>query len=48
MREHFRKGEFEAGVVAAVLEVGALLTQYFPLADGEANPNELSNKPVIL
>jgi uncharacterized membrane protein len=48
MREHFRKGEFEAGVVAAVQEVGALLTQHFPLADGEANPNELSNKPVIL
>lgn len=48
MREHFRKGAFESGVVAAVQEVGALLAQHFPLAEGETNPNELSNKPVIL
>jgi uncharacterized membrane protein len=48
MREHFRQGAFEAGVVAAVQEVGALLARHFPLAEGERNPNELSNKPVIL
>jgi uncharacterized membrane protein len=48
LREHFRKGEFEAGVVAAVQEVGALLAQHYPLAEGAVNPNELSNKPVIL
>ncbi len=48
MRENFRKNAFEAGVVAAVQDVGALLAQHFPLAAGEANPNELSNKPVIL
>jgi uncharacterized membrane protein len=47
LREHFRKGEFEAGVVAAVQEVGALLALHYPLADGQTNPNELSNKPVI-
>ena len=48
MREHFRKGMFEAGVVAAVQDVGALLAQHCPLAEGERNPNELSNKPAVL
>jgi uncharacterized membrane protein len=48
LREHFRRGQFEAGVIAGVQEVGALLTQHFPLAEGERNPNELSNKPAVL
>lgn len=41
MREVFRSGRFEAGLAQAITEVDALLTQHFPLASGEHNPNEL-------
>jgi uncharacterized membrane protein len=41
MREAFRAGRFEAGLMQAVDEVEALLVQHFPLAPGEHNPNEL-------
>jgi uncharacterized membrane protein len=47
MRERFRRGEFEAGVIAAVTAVGELLARHFPAAGGE-NPDELSNRPVVL
>ncbi|MCS6945737.1 MAG: TPM domain-containing protein, partial [Sutterellaceae bacterium] len=47
MRTHFRQGRFEAGAVAAVQAVGVLLAQHFP-ASGGANPDELSNRPVVL
>ena len=48
MRDHFRAGRFEQGTTAAVQAVGALLARHFPLADGERNPNELSNRPAVL
>jgi uncharacterized membrane protein len=48
LREQFRRGAFEAGVIRAVERIGALLAQHFPLAPGDRNPNELSDKPVIL
>ena len=48
MREHFRRREFEAGVVTGVQQVGALLARHYPLAEGASNPNELSNKPAVL
>jgi uncharacterized membrane protein len=48
MREHFRQGQFEAGALNGVQAVGALLAEHFPLAEGESNPNELSNRPVLL
>ena len=48
VREHFRRGEFEAGAIAGVGEIGARLALHFPLRPGEANPNELSNKPAVL
>jgi uncharacterized membrane protein len=41
MREAFRAGRFEAGLMQAVDEVEALLVAHFPLAPGEHNPNEL-------
>jgi uncharacterized membrane protein len=44
MREAFRAGEFEQGLMQAIDEVEALLLQHFPLAKGEANPNELPDK----
>jgi uncharacterized membrane protein len=47
MAEAFRRGEYEAGLAAAVDAVGDLLAQHFPLAAHEANPNELPDSPVV-
>jgi uncharacterized membrane protein len=41
MREAFQEHRFEAGLSAAIAAVDRLLLQHFPLAAGEANPNEL-------
>jgi uncharacterized membrane protein len=43
MREAFRAGRFEEGLAQAVDRVDALLVAHFPLAEGQANPNELPN-----
>jgi uncharacterized membrane protein len=48
MRDRFRSGQFEAGALAGVQAVGALLAQHYPLADGERNPNELPDHPAVL
>ena len=48
MRDQFRAGRFEQGAIAAVGSVGELLAHHFPLAEGERNPNELSNRPAVL
>lgn len=46
MEAAFRDGRFEAGVIAGLQDITALLTRHFP---GRAdNPDELSNKPVVL
>jgi uncharacterized membrane protein len=45
MRAAFRRGEFEAGLNDAIDAVDALLAEHFPLAPGEHNPNELSDRP---
>lgn len=45
MREAFRAGRFEDGLAQAVDKVDALLTRHFPLAKGQANPNELPDRP---
>lgn len=44
MREAFRAGRYEAGLMQAVAEVEALLQRHFPLAEGQANPNELPDR----
>jgi uncharacterized membrane protein len=44
MREAFRAGRFEAGLAEAVDAVDAMLRQHFPLAPGQANPNELPDR----
>lgn len=44
MREAFRAGRFEAGLAEAVDRVDALLVAHFPLAEGQANPNELPDR----
>ncbi len=48
MRDRFQAGDFEAGALAGVQAVGALLAQHFPLSAGERNPNELPDLPVVL
>lgn len=46
MRAAFREGRFEDGLTQALEEISALLVQHFPLAAGDANPNELPDAPV--
>ena len=48
MRERFQAGEFEAGSIAGVRAVSALLAERFRLADGARNPNQLSDAPTVL
>jgi uncharacterized membrane protein len=48
MRERFQAGDFEAGSIAAVRAVSALLVERFRLADGARNPNQLSDAPTVL
>jgi uncharacterized membrane protein len=44
----FREGRFEDGLTQALEEVSALLVEHFPLAEGEADRNELPDAPVVL
>jgi uncharacterized membrane protein len=46
MQDAFRAGQFEAGAVAGVTAVSALLERHFPA--GEGNANELPDQPVML
>lgn len=46
MELQFRRGEFEAGVLNGIEQIGALLQQYYP-TDGE-NKNELPDATVII
>ncbi len=48
MEGSFRRGAFEAGVLEGLAHVDALLRMHFPLAEGEANPNELPDEPVVI
>lgn len=43
----FRDGRFEDGLTQAIEEVSAVLVQHFPLAEGEHNPNELPDEPLL-
>ena len=40
----FREGRFEDGLTQALEEVSALLVEHFPLAEGEADRNELPDE----
>ncbi|GAB4472455.1 MAG: TPM domain-containing protein [Burkholderiaceae bacterium] len=48
MRERFRAGDYEGGALTGIERVGKKLAQFFPVAPGQTNPNELSNRPAIL
>lgn len=47
MRDAFRAGRHEEGLNAAIDAVDALLRQHYPLAAGQANPNELPDEPLL-
>jgi uncharacterized membrane protein len=47
MREPFRQGRFEQGLMAALDAVDGLLAQHYPLAEGQRNPNELPDAPLL-
>jgi uncharacterized membrane protein len=46
MEAAFRKGQFEAGVLAGIRAVGEHLSRHFPPRSGK--PNEMPDKPVVL
>jgi uncharacterized membrane protein len=45
MRQEFRAGRFEPGLLQAIGAVEALMLQHWPQAEGQANPNELPDRP---
>ncbi len=47
MRAAFRAGQFEAGLMAAISHVDQALSQHYALAPGQANPNELPDRPTL-
>jgi uncharacterized membrane protein YgcG len=47
MREAFRAGRFEQGLADTIDAVDRLLVQHFPLAEGQANPNELPDRVAV-
>ena len=47
MEAKFRKGQFEAGVIAGIQSIGRHLQQHFP-SERRGGENELSDKPVVL
>jgi uncharacterized membrane protein len=47
MGSEFRAGRFEPGLLQAIEAVEALLLQHFPQAEGQANPDELPNRPYL-
>ena len=48
LRDRFQAGQYEQGVVDALAAIDAELLRTWPLAEGEANPDELPDRPVTL
>jgi len=48
MREEFRAGRFEPGLMRAIDAVESLLVQHFAQLPGANNPNELPNTPHMM
>ena len=48
MRGAFKASQFEAGLIAAVAAIDALLAAKFGVAAQTANPNELADRPLLL
>ena len=43
----FKSGDHERGLLDAVDQVGAILTEHFPATPSDRNPNELPNEPDV-
>lgn len=48
MQRRFAERKFEEGALTGLAAAGDLLTAHFPVADGQANPDELPNEPLLL
>jgi len=48
MAAAFKAGQFEAGLMQAIDIVDGLLAQHYPLREGEVNPNELPDAPLVI
>jgi uncharacterized membrane protein len=47
MGKAFAAGRFEDGLAEAIAAVDAVLARHFPLAEGQANPNELPDRAYL-
>ncbi len=47
MRTRFAAGDYRDGAIAGVSAISAILSRHFP-ADGQRNPDELPDRPVLL
>jgi len=47
MQDYFRRDDYEHGAIEGVSAVGEVLARHFP-ANGERNPDELPDRPVLL
>jgi len=47
MRARFADGDYEGGALAGVEAINAILVRHFP-ANGQRNPDELPDRPVLL
>lgn len=47
MSNAFKRADYEGGLTHALDAVSAVMRQQFPLRVGEANPNELSDAPIV-
>jgi uncharacterized membrane protein len=50
MEQHFRAGRFEAGSIAGIEAIGALLARHFPSRPGDpaVQRNQLPDRPILL
>lgn len=48
IEQQFKAGQYEAGVLEALAAIEAELLRGFPIRDGDANPDELPDRPVVL
>ncbi len=46
-KEHFKNGDYHAGIRQGLAAVGEMLSRVFPLAEGAENPNELPDELAI-
>ena len=48
MQRHFAEGRFEEGALVGLQSISDLLVAHFPAVDGQVNPDELPNDPLLL